>query len=141
MVMVGSGLKVLVADADRTVLELLQIRLDVAGYHACVARSGPAVLETLKYTRIAALILDTGLPEMGGFEVLQTLARRGERLPPTLVIGRSLSADDITTALSLGARYCMTKPFSGADVLERLGRMLRDPKGGAPPAKVHWVNA
>ena len=36
----GRGQKIVVADSDRTVLELIQIRLDIAGYHACVARTG-----------------------------------------------------------------------------------------------------
>jgi two-component system catabolic regulation response regulator CreB len=139
--MVGGGSKVLVADSDRTVLELLQIRLDVAGYHACVARTGPAVLETLKYVRPAAMVIDVALAEMNGFEVLETLGRRAERLPPTLVVGRKLAAEDITRALSLGARDCMTKPFSGADVVDRISRLLRDPGAGAAQRRTQWINA
>jgi DNA-binding response OmpR family regulator len=141
MVMVNTGSKVVVADSDRTVLELLQIRLDVAGYHACVARNGPAVLETLKYLRPSALVIDVALAEMNGFEVLEALSRRPERLPPTLVVGRKLAAEDITKALSLGARDCMTKPFSGADVLDRIGRLVRDPGLGVPARRVQWIDA
>jgi len=130
----GRGLKVLVADGDRTVLELVQIRLDVAGYHALVARSGPAVLETLKTVRPAAMILDMDLPEAGAFEVLETLTRRGDKLPcPTLVVGRKLGIEDVKRAIGLGARDCMAKPFSGAQVLERVARMLK-PTCAAPPA-------
>ena len=65
------GLKVVVGDSDRTVLELLQIRLDLAGFHTCVARSGPPVLDTLKVIRPAAMVLDLGLPEIDGYEVLR----------------------------------------------------------------------
>jgi DNA-binding response OmpR family regulator len=130
----GRGLKVLVADADRTVLELVQIRLDVAGYHACVERTGPAVLETLKNIRPGLMILDMDLPEMSGFEVLEALTRRGEKLPcPTLVVGRKLAIEDVKRAISLGARDCMAKPFSGAQVLDRVSRMLK-PASAAPPA-------
>ena len=141
MVSAPSGLKVVVADSDRTVLELLQIRLEVAGYHACVARTGSAVLDTLRYVRPAAMVIDTALAELDGFKVLQALSRREERLPcPTLVTGRRLSAEDIRAALSLGAKDCMAKPFSGADVLDRIGRLLRAPPA-PPPAKIHWVDA
>ena len=130
----GRGLKVLVADADRTVLELIQIRLDVAGYHACIERSGPAVLEVLKNIRPGVMILDADLPEMNGFEVLETLAKRNEKLPfPTLFVGRKLGLDDVKRAIGLGARDCMAKPFSGAQVLERVSRMLK-PATVAPPA-------
>jgi two-component system catabolic regulation response regulator CreB len=128
-----SGLKVVVGDSDRTVLELLQIRLDLAGFHTCVARSGPAVLDTLKRIRPAAMVLDLGLAEMNGFEVLQNLTRRGEKPScPILVIGRKLAIEDIQRAIGLGARDCMVKPFSGADILERMDRLLRAPARPAP---------
>jgi two-component system catabolic regulation response regulator CreB len=141
MVIETGGLKVVVADSDRTVLELLQIRLDVAGYHACVARTGPAVLETLKYIRPAAMVIDTDLQELDGFNVLRALGEKSERLPcPTLVVGRRLGPEHIRLAIDLGARDCMTKPFSGADVLERVGRMLRG-SGPAVPRRIHYVNA
>jgi DNA-binding response OmpR family regulator len=125
------GRKILVADGDRTVLELLQIRLDVAGYHACVARSGPEVLEILKNLRPAGIVLDLGLPEMDGFAVLETLLARRDALPfPTLVMGRKLAPEHLKRAAGLGACGCLVKPFSGADALQRVARMLRSP----PPA-------
>lgn len=129
------GLKVVVGDSDRTVLELLQIRLDLAGFHACVARNGPSVLEVLRNVRPAALVIDLGLPEIDGFGVLQAINPRREKLPfATLVIARKLSAEDIQRALRLGARDCMVKPFSGADVLERVARLLKPPPRPQPPA-------
>ena len=128
----AGGLKIVVADSERAVLELVQIRLDVAGYYACVARTGPAVLEVLQQVRPAAMIIDLGLAELNGFDVLHALNPRGEGLPyPVLVVGRKLAASDVQRAANLGARACMTKPFSGADVLDRVARMLRSP----PPAR------
>lgn len=132
------GAKIVVADSDRTVLELLQIRLDIAGFHTCIARNGEAVFETLKLVRPAAMIIDLHLADLGGFEVLKRLTAHGAKLPcPTLVIGRKLSPDDIRMAISLGARDCMTKPFSGADVLERVARMLRPPVPVKPRAMAY----
>ncbi|CAN5283000.1 hypothetical protein BH10PSE3_BH10PSE3_17170 [soil metagenome] len=61
--------KVLVVDPDRAVLEMLQIRLDVAGYHPLAARSGVGALEILRNMRPAALVLDTAVAEMGAFDV------------------------------------------------------------------------
>ena len=136
----AGGHKVIVADSDRTVLELLQIRLDVAGYHVSVARTGAAVLDSLKYMRPAALILDRNLAEMDAFEVIQAMGRRGEKLPPTLVIGRNLAIEDIKFARNLGASDCMIKPFSGADVIERVGRMLRGASNQAQ-RKVQYLNS
>jgi len=127
------GLEVMVAENDRTVLEMLQIRLAVAGFHTSMARTGPLALETLRNARPAALVIDLNLPELDGFEVLEALNPRREKLPfPTLVMARRLATEDIQRAIRLGARDCMAKPFSGSDALDRVTRMLRKPAPSAP---------
>ena len=120
------GRKLLVADADRTVLEMLQIRLDVAGYHVCIARTGMEVLELLRNLRPAAMVLDRALPDIDALEILGLLrSSKDMPTPPTLLMGRNLAPDDVKRAASLGARDCLVKPFSGAQALERLARMIR----------------
>jgi DNA-binding response OmpR family regulator len=129
------GLKIMVVENDRTVLELLQIRLDVAGYDTCMARTGPMALETLRTFRPAALVLDLNLPEMNGFEVLEALNPRHQKLPfPTLILAKTLAVEDIQRAMKLGARDCMTKPFGAAEVLDRVARMLRKPASPSAPS-------
>jgi DNA-binding response OmpR family regulator len=132
------GLEVMIAENDRTVLEMLQIRLSVAGFHTSMARTGPLALSTLRSSRPAALVIDLNLPEMDGFDVLEALNPRGERLPfPTLVMARKLAAEDIQRAIRLGARDCMAKPFSGADAMERVARLLRKPAAPQSGRAVH----
>lgn len=132
------GLKVMVAENDRTVLELLQIRLDLAGYDTCMARNGVMALETLKTFRPAALVMELNLPEMNAFEVLKALNPRGQKLPfPVLIMAKNLGAEDIQQALALGAQDCMAKPFSGVDALERITRLLR--RTCAAPRKTVYV--
>jgi DNA-binding response OmpR family regulator len=129
------GPLIMVAENDRAVLEMLQIRLAVAGFHTSMARTGVTALACLRNMRPAALVIDLNLPEMNGFEVLQALNPRREKLPfPTLVMARKLAAEDIQRAVRLGARDCLAKPFSGADALERITRLLRSPAPAAPPA-------
>lgn len=124
----GQGRRVVIVDNDRTVLELLQIRLDLAGYHPLVERTAPAALETIRKMRPAAAIVELDLPAMDGFDLLKALDPRGEGLPcPVLVMARKLGPDDIREAVRLGAKDCMTKPFSGADMLERVSRLFRRP--------------
>lgn len=124
----AQGRRIVIADNDRTVLELLQIRLDLAGYHTFVERTGPAALDTIRKMRPAAAIIDLGLPDMDGLSVLRALNPRGEGINfPVLVMARRLSAEDIQRSISAGARDCMTKPFSGADLLDRTARMFRRP--------------
>ena len=122
------GRRIVIADSDRTVLELLQIRLGLGGFETFVERAGPAALETIRRVRPAALVLELSLPDLDGFGILEKLNPRGAGIGfPILVIARKLGPEDIQRAVRLGARDCMTKPFSGADVLERVGRMFRRP--------------
>lgn len=137
--MSATGQSVIVADDDRAVLELLKIRLEVAGFQVCAVRTGSAVIEALRSENPAALIVDAGLTDDTGTGLLQALEQRDERLAcPTLILGRKLPAADIALALSLGALDCMAKPFSGSDVLERLGRILRAPDEAVSP---HMIEA
>ena len=128
----GHNAKILVADSDRAVLEMLQIRLDLAGYHALAARSASAALEIIHNVGPAILVLDLALPENDAFDLLTTLQKdRSRLLCPTLLIGKRRGIEDIKRAATFGARACMVKPFSGADLLERVAKILKP----APPAR------
>lgn len=128
------GAKILVAENDRTIAELLRIRLDVAGYQTTLVRTGRDVLETLRASKPTVLMLELKLPEIDGFEILRLIKAQGARLElPTLVMGRDLSAEEIRRAVSLGARDVMAKPFSGALPLERVARLLK--MAAAQPAR------
>jgi DNA-binding response OmpR family regulator len=132
--------RIVVADHDRTILELLQIRLSIAGFDVFVERTGPAALETVRRVKPAALLLELNLPEMDGLNVMQCLGSRGDGIAfPILVMGRKLGPDDIQRAVRLGARDCLIKPFSGADVVERVERIFRRPPPAQPPSKVVYV--
>ena len=139
-----SATSILVADSDRAVSEMLQIRLDVAGYHPLAARSGVGALEIIRNMRPAAFVLDLGIREMDAFDLLAILQKDHSRPPcPTLLIGKRLGIEEIKRAATLGVRTCMVKPFSGADLLERVAKILKPaPHGGGlshglapPPAR------
>lgn len=131
--MEGRGQRVVAADNDRTVLELLQIRLEVAGYFAHVARDGATALDKVRNVRPSAMILDANV-DGDGYEILRTIRQRYADLHfPILMIGRDMKVEDVRKALSLGAQSCMIKPFSGADVIERVGRMLQGQNKPPPP--------
>jgi len=121
----GRGQKVMVVDNDRTVLELLQIRLEVVGYHAQIQRTGGQALDLLKHTRPAAMILDAGLTDTDAFELLHTIRHRhDDQNFPILMTGRGLTVDDVRRALGYGAQNCMVKPYSGSEAVERIGRLI-----------------
>lgn len=119
---------IMIVENDRTVLELLQIRLDVAGYHTCMARNGTMAAETLRNFRPAALMINLQLPDVGALQVLREFNPHEEKLPwPTLVMARNPDKDAIRAALKLGVRDILIMPFSGADAVDRVARLLRPP--------------
>ena len=129
----GHKPRVMVVDNDRTVLELLQIRLEVAGYHTFIVRAGQSALELIKQVRPAAMIIDAGLGDSDGFEIVSAVrARYPELRFPILLTGRNLTVDDVRRALACGAQSCMAKPYSGSDGVERVGRLVQAHRAGRP---------
>ena len=125
--------KVLVVDPDRAVLAMLQIRLDVAGRHPLVARSGVGALEILRDMRPSALVLDTAVAEMGAFDVLALIQRdRAHPACPILPTGKKPGAEEVRRASTLGVQASTVKPYGGADVLERIAKLLKAGKPISP---------
>ena len=112
---------------------MLQIRLDVAGYHPLAARTGTGALEVIRNMRPAALVLDTAVVDMGAFELLKLIQRDRAHLACLILLtGKNLGGEEVQRAAALGAQTCMVKPYSGADVLERIARLLKPAKPCAP---------
>ena len=130
----GRGQRIMVVDNDHTVLELLQIRLEIAGYRSFILRSGRQALELIQQIRPAAMIIDAHLGESDGLEIVSAIRARHDDLHfPLLATGRILTVDDVKRALNNGAQNCMAKPFSGADAVERVGRLLQAAQQRQPP--------
>jgi DNA-binding response OmpR family regulator len=121
---------IVVADTDRTVLELLQIRLEQGGYRVSVSRDSDELLDIVRAGPPAALIIDFNLNGLGAKGVLEHLRRRSQLTFPVLLMGDSMTPEGLQEVMRLGARSCMIKPFSGEDLLERVNWLLRGP----PPA-------
>ncbi len=121
--------RVLVVDHDRTVLEMVQIRLEVAGYLVTAIRDPAAAISLLEAGGFDAVVLERHLPDMASLEVLEALATAAGGPAPVLLIGRGLTADDVRGAAGHGVCDGLAKPFSGAELLERVDRMLA---AGAP---------
>jgi len=130
----GGGAKVMVVASDRTILEMLQIRLDVAGYHPIGMRSGVQAIDILRHTRPDALLIDLDLQDIDGLEVVKALNTQPDRVAtPTLLMGRQVSTDTIRRGIDYGVRDCLAKPFSGADVIDRVARLLKGPRSLTRP--------
>lgn len=129
----GRAAKILVLEPDRAILEMLEVRLDVAGYHPIGVRNGEQALDLLRNTQPDAMMVELNLPGMDAIEVMSVTNSRPDRLTiPALLMGRELSAETVKRAMRYGVGACLAKPFSGADALERLGRVLKAPRPARP---------
>jgi two-component system chemotaxis response regulator CheY len=118
--------RIFVADDDRAILDLITTRLDLAGYHTIQARDGWQALEGIYASRPAAVVLDIGMPRLDGLGVLRHLRKTPSfaSLPVMMVTARNTPME-VRSAMELGARDFLTKPFEDAQLLSRVARMLR----------------
>ena len=115
--------EVLVIDDEVQIRRLLRLTLEGAGFRVREAEDGNLGLVEAATKRPDAIILDLGLPDLPGIEVLKRL-REWSRLPVLILSVRGQEADKIE-ALDAGADDFLSKPFGGGELLARLRAMLR----------------
>jgi two-component system KDP operon response regulator KdpE len=115
--------RILVVDDDPGLARALAINLRARKYDVDVAGSGADALRIAARTRPDAVILDLGLPDMDGTEVVAGL--RGWTSTPILVLSARHDQVDKVGALDAGADDYVTKPFGMDELLARLRAALR----------------
>jgi len=116
-------IKVLVIDDEPPIRKLLRMGLSTQGYEMLEAPSGKVALELLAQNP-ALVILDLGLPDIQGHELLRTIRSRNESVPIVVLSSRGDEAGKVQ-ALDLGADDYITKPFGMDELLARLRAALR----------------
>jgi len=115
--------RVLIVDDEPAMLRALLINLRARAYDVTTAPTGRAALAEAARRPPDAIILDLGLPDVDGVEVIREL-RGWSRAPVIVLSGRTGSGDKIG-ALDAGANDYVTKPFSMEELLARLRAVLR----------------
>lgn len=121
--MSAAPIKVLVIDDEPPIRKLLRMGLSTQGYEILEASSGKIALEKLT-EEPALIILDLGLPDIQGHELLRTIRARNENVPIVVLSSRGDEAGKVR-ALDLGADDYLTKPFGMDELLARLRAALR----------------
>lgn len=120
-------LRILVVDDEPQILRFLRPSLTAAGYDVVTEETGAAALMAAATSAPDAILLDLGLPDMDGKEVISKL--RGWSKTPIIVISaRDREAEKIA-ALDLGADDYVDKPFGIGELLARLRAALRHAAG------------
>ena len=114
---------VLIVDDEVQILRALQINLNARGYSTVTAFTGQEALDQAARHPVDVVILDLGLPDLDGVEVLRRL-RRWSGVPVIVLSARHGSEDKIQ-ALDAGADDYITKPFGMDELLARLRAALR----------------
>ncbi|MET8697589.1 response regulator [Kitasatospora sp. NPDC004723] len=124
--------EILVVDDEPALLSTLRINLGARQYAVRTATTGGEALDRAAHRVPDAVLLDLGLPDLDGMDVLRGLRRRSA-VPIIVLSGRSGAADRIG-ALDAGADDYLTKPFLMEELLARLRAVLRRPPAAAGPA-------
>jgi two-component system KDP operon response regulator KdpE len=125
---------ILVIDDEVQILRLLRITLESAGFGVVEADTGRIGLEEAARCHPDAIVLDLGLPDMTGLEVLRQL-REWSKVPVLVLTVLAAEADKVA-ALDAGADDYLTKPFGSAELTARLRAVLRRVPGENEPALI-----
>jgi two-component system, OmpR family, KDP operon response regulator KdpE len=121
--MSAARIKVLVVDDEPPIRKLLRMGLSAQGYDVLDAPNGKTALELLD-KKPNLVILDLGLPDIDGLELLRRIRHSQEGLPVVVLSSRGDEAGKVA-ALDLGADDYVTKPFGMDELLARMRAALR----------------
>ena len=116
-------IRILVVDDEPPIRKLLRMGLSTQGYETLEAANGKAALELLA-EKPDLIILDLGLPDIQGLDLLSTIRGRNDSVPIVVLSSRGDEAGKVR-ALDLGADDYVTKPFGMDELLARMRAALR----------------
>lgn len=126
----------LVIDDEKQIRRLLRVTLESGGYAVREAENATLGLQEVAHQTPDGIVLDLGLPDLDGVEVIRRL-REWSRVP-VLVLSVREGEEDKIAALDAGADDYLTKPFGGRELLARVRAILRRAPGGTEPAVVKF---
>lgn len=117
------GYKILVADDEAEIRDLLRLYLEKDGYEVLEAVDGIEALEKVKKEKPDLLILDIMMPGLDGYRVLRNI-RENSNIPVIMLSARDTNTDKIL-GLDLGADDYITKPFEPLEAMARVNSNMR----------------
>jgi DNA-binding response OmpR family regulator len=133
---------VLVIEDEPSIMRLIRLYLEQAGFQVLLAQDGQTGLELHAREQPALVVLDVMLPVLDGWEVCRRIRERAAT--PILMLTARRTEDDRVTGLDLGADDYLTKPFSPRELISRVRAILRraapaaSAGGSAEPERVTY---
>jgi len=116
--------RILIVEDEQRIASFIEKGLKAAGYEVVTTNSGKNAISFAVHGDFDLIILDIGLPDIDGFEVLESLRGQGVQTPVIMLTARSSAADTVS-GLTLGADDYMSKPFSFEELLARVRLRIR----------------
>jgi len=135
--------RILAVDDDKNILRLVQANLERQGYQVVTAVDGKDALQKVDEERPDLIVLDVVMPQMDGFEVLQTLRRNPATrdIPVIMLTGRAEEAD-VFRGWQSGADMYLTKPFNPLELISFVKRIFKSlSEGGGEDGQVYDVSS
>lgn len=131
---------ILVVDDDAKIVRLVRTYLEREGFAVVTAADGPAALDAIERLDPVLVVLDLMLPELDGRAVIRAVRREPDGDVPILVLSARGSVTDRIAGLEDGADDYLPKPFSPAELVLRVQRILARTRGGrtapTPPRRI-----
>jgi len=125
-------MRILLVEDNADLVSLIEKALTRAGLDADSVRNAADAEASLRSMHYAAIVLDLGLPDADGLEVLEQIRRRRDQTPVLILSARG-GLDDRVGGLNKGASDYMVKPFSTDELIARLQALLRRSPGPDGP--------
>jgi two-component system KDP operon response regulator KdpE len=129
---------ILIIDDEVQIRRLLEITLTATGYKVSEASTGHEGLTLAATGHPVLIILDLGLPDCDGLDILKKI--REWYLKPIIILSVRSSEDDIIKALDIGANDYLTKPFRTGELLARIRVAIRQSEGAADKPILEFGN-
>jgi DNA-binding response OmpR family regulator len=120
-----SGEHVLVVDDEPSIVEVVGLYLERAGYRVTVARDGRSALDAVRRERPDLIVLDLMLPKLDGLEITRQLRSHGDVAIPIIMLTAKREEVDRILGLEMGADDYVVKPFSPQELVSRVKAVLR----------------
>ena len=125
--------KVLVAEDDTDIRELIVLSLRFAGYQAIPAADGQQAVDLAMTERPDLILLDVRMPRLDGYETLERIKEDPElKKVPVVFLSAKGQESDIQTGLELGASQYILKPFVPDELVTKIGQIVAEIEQAEP---------
>ena len=118
--------KILIVDDELSILVPLKFLLEKNDFHVTLAQSGKDALDQIAQSKPDLVLLDIMLPDLDGYEIFQLIRENSDWDDIKVIYLSAKNRDvDIAKGLNLGVDAYVTKPFSNAELLEKVHLLLK----------------